>query len=102
MRRDNVDFCMAQLLFGNGCFDAYLHRLQILDREDCSDCRVPDFSENTFFDYPIWKETRDRGEAIIKPLNATNAVEVMAKGEVGLTTVPKQVRLISLYIFICK
>lgn len=92
MRRGHVDFYLAQFLFGHGCFGAYLHRFQIVDHGDCGECGVPDSSEHTFFECPMWKEERDRCEAIVGPLRTTNAAETMSKGEVEWTAVRELAR----------
>lgn len=57
---------------------------------DCNKCGVPDSSEYTFVEYPIWKEKR------YGPLRAANGVEMMTKGEVEWTAM--RVRAIKVFV----
>lgn len=86
-----VDFHLAQVLTGHGCFSAYLHRIGRLGSPLCRHCdaRVEDTVEHTVEVCPAWARARHDILVEVGDLSLGNLVRVMVASKEGWAIVAR-------------
>lgn len=81
-KHGDINFHMAQIISGHGCFQAYLKRFKKIDSDICMFCSEVDTAEHTLFSCSRWETHRVEMEVQIgQQLNEGNLINQMLKSK---------------------
>jgi len=88
-RHGQVDFYVAQLLSGHGCFKAYLYRFNHERNPFCDHCGegVIEDAEHVVFHCPLFRREREHSMAHNIPLTPDTIVGCMLESDIGWATI---------------
>lgn len=93
-KHGETDFHLTQFLTGHGTFQAYLHRFNLSDTEECLYCESVDDVGHTFFECIRWEEERKKIEDKMDRITPENIIDKMLENKEHWDMVKNTVRTI--------